>query len=266
MPELPAMENFRRSIEKEALNKKIKAVVIKKGRVVRIEEKDLSKTAIGQPLLEATRHGKYVFARIGPKSRNSWLSFHCGMTGYFEFPDKAADPQKISKAKLLLDFGTTSLAFYDPRMFGHVELIENPAAFIESHDLGPDVLDVTAAQFQDMLAKSAKPLKAFFLDQSIMAGIGNVYADEFAFHARIDPNRKAKSLSSKEGATLYRNLIKIFKLAIRKKAYLDHWDMLPKSWLVHYRKEGAACPNCNGPVKAYKSGGRDGYWCPGCQH
>jgi formamidopyrimidine-DNA glycosylase len=158
------------------------------------------------------------------------------------------------------------MAFYDPRMFGRVELIKNPSEIIEGHHLGRDALDVTKVQLRDFLSSSGKPLKAFFLDQSIIAGIGNVYGDEIAFQARINPNRKAKTLGISETDRLYRALVETLKTAIRKKAYLDHWDMLPSTWLVHYRKENAQCPRCKGTIKSYKSGGRDGFWCPECQN
>ena len=266
MPELPAMENFRRSIDKDGLNKKIVSVSAKRDRVVHADEKQLVKALTGQALREARRHGKYVFLRIGAGAKAQWLSFHCGMTGYFSYLKPDEDDKIVTKAKLLLRFGNgAALAFFDPRMFGRVELIKNPETFIADHSLGPDAADVTAGQFAAMLAVSGKPLKTLFLDQSVMAGIGNVYGDEIPFQAKLNPKRKANSLNSEEAARLYRRMTAILKTAIAKKAYLDHWDMLPRSWLVHYREDGAACPRCGGTITGYSAGGRDGYYCPACQ-
>lgn len=126
-------------------------------------------------------------------------------------------------------------------------------------------MKLTKTQFGEIMQSSGKSLKSFLLDQSFMAGIGNVYGDEIPFHAKISPKRNVDELSKTESAALYRSMTYILKTAILKKAYLDHWDMLPKSWLVHSREDGAQCPRCDGRIKAYKAGGRDGYYCPGCQ-
>jgi formamidopyrimidine-DNA glycosylase len=264
MPELPAMENFRRSIKKEALHRKINDVTVKRDRVVRVDEKELAGMLTGKSFEEVLRHGKHIFLRAGKAKKSVWLAFHCGMTGFFTFPDR--DDKALTKAKLAVRFKDNgAMAFFDPRMFGRVNLTESPEQFIEEHHLGIDASAVTAADFAGFLAASKKPLKTFFLDQSIIAGIGNVYGDEIPFQAKISPLRKANSLSKAEVARLYGAMTSVLKTAIAKKAYLDHWNMLPKSWLVHYREEGGACPRCGGTVKAYKAGGRDGYYCPSCQ-
>ncbi|MDB5490155.1 MAG: hypothetical protein JWO78_4 [Micavibrio sp.] len=265
MPELPAMENFRRSIEEEALAKKISTVSVKQDRVVRIKQVELARALKGKAFEETSRHGKHVFIRAGKGSKSTWLAFHCGMTGYFIFPSDQQD-QHLTKAKLLVGFRDGSaIAFFDPRMFGRVELIDNPENFIRDHHLGPDAMDVSAEEFSGFLAGSKKPLKTLFLDQSIMAGIGNVYGDEIPFQAKLSPKRKTNSLSKAEAGRLYRAMRKVLKIAIAKKAYLDHWDMLPKTWLVHYREENAHCPHCSSPIEHYTAGGREGYFCPGCQ-
>ena len=266
MPELPAMENFRRSIEQRSLGKKIVSVSVKKDRVVEFNQKTIEGKAVGQNLLEATRHGKYVFVRVGARSRQSWLVFHCGMTGYFTYPTSVDDEEKIDKAKLVLQFSNReALVFYDPRRFGKVELIEKPETFIEQHKLGIDAAAITGKQFRELISSSGKSLKSLFLDQSNIAGIGNVYGDEIPFHAKLSPKRSGDELTKTELSHLFKSFAGILKTATDKKAYLDHWDMLPKSWLVHYREDGATCPRCSHTIKSYKAGGRDGYYCPGCQ-
>ena len=193
MPELPAMENFRRSIEKEALHRKITEVSVKHDRVIDIKEENLLSLLSGKTFEEVLRHGKYVFLRAGNGKKTVWLSFHCGMTGYFTFQDRG-DKTPI-KAKLAISFKDGgSMAFFDPRMFGRVELIEGPEKFVGQHHLGIDAAAVSLADFSGFLAASKKPLKAFFLDQSILAGIGNVYGDEIPFQAKISPLRKANNL------------------------------------------------------------------------
>ena len=265
MPELPAMENFRRAIEAHGVGRKIVSVSSMKDRVLWVPPRTLSSLE-NLTLREARRHGKYVFIRAGAGQNAIWLSFHCGMTGKFVFFEPGDDPDNLSKAKLSFQFaGESGMAFFDPRMFGRIEDAGDPDEFIKAHGLGPDAGSITEADFVTLMSGSKKPLKVFFLDQSLMAGIGNVYGDEIPFQARLSPKCKADTLTKADIKRLYRAMTAVLKKATDKGAYLDHWDMLPKSWLVHYREAGAPCPRCDGQVEAYTAGGRDGFWCPGCQ-
>lgn len=260
MPELPAMENFRLLIEETALGRPIKAVTLGKGKVVKAGQTELDDILLGRKLREARRYGKLVFVAT---DKGGWLSFHCGLTGYFE---ALGDGDDAPKAKLLLRFEDGgALAFFDPRMFGRVEIVASPEDAIAAHDLGPDAMAIARDDFIDAAAQSGQPLKGFFLDQSILAGIGNVYADEILFRARLDPKAKAKTLDRKTAAKLYKDMRDVLTMATERKASLDNWDMLPPSWLARHREIGIACPRCGTPIADYTVGGRHGYFCPHCQ-
>ena len=254
------MENFRLLIEATSLGRAIVSVTLGKGKVVHATPEALDNILPGRKLKTARRYGKYVF--VGT-DKGAWLAFHCGLTGYFEALDGEDGGEK---AKLLLRFKDGgALAFFDPRMFGKVEIVESPEAFVAAQDLGPDAGAMARAEFIAALEKSGQPLKGFFLDQSILAGIGNVYGDEILFQAKIDPRAKAKTIDKKTAAALFTTMGKVLKTATDRKASLDNWHMLPPSWLARHRAVGIACPRCGHPVTDYTIAGRHGYWSPDCQ-
>lgn len=260
MPELPAMENFRQLVDDHALGRAIGSLSVGKGKVVKASVEDLTKALVGAKLTATRRYGKFVFVQ---SSCGSWLAFHCGLTGYFEIHDNHTDGEK---AKLLLKFADGgALAFFEPRMFGSVRLIDSPDNFIVGQGLGPDAGAISKQEFTDALAKSGLPLKGFFLEQSILAGIGNVYADEILFRQKLPPSTKAKTLDPKEAASLYKAMGDVLAMATERKASLDNWDMLPDSWLARHRAVGAVCPRCGGAIADNKIAGRHGYFCPACQ-
>jgi formamidopyrimidine-DNA glycosylase len=105
-------------------------------------------------------------------------------------------------------------------------------------------------------------LVAALMDQSVVAGIGNIYSDEILFHARLDPRMPARTVTDGESARLHRQLHRVLERAIEAHAQPDR---MPAGWLINAREDGAPCPRGAGTVRPYRAAGRTAYWCPECQ-
>jgi formamidopyrimidine-DNA glycosylase len=140
--------------------------------------------------------------------------------------------------------------------------VEDLDAFLKKRGLGPDALNVNLAQFQELFAKHRGNVKAALLNQQLLAGIGNIYADEILFRARIHPATNIVDLNDKTRAALFRATHYILEKAIAVNAEADR---LPKSWLLFRRHEGGKCPRCGRKLNTAKIGGRTTWFCAHCQ-
>ncbi len=253
MPELPDVESFKRYASRISKGKRIKKVSSKRGRVVKASKKSLSKLE-GKRIKKASRHGKYLFIDTG----SSVLVLHFGMTGHMEYYDSSEKEPEHSQ--LVLDFaGSRSLAYINIRKLGRVWLAGSRKSFIEEHDLGPDAMSLTKKRFMGIIKSSGGIIKTALMDQSSIAGIGNIYSDEILYQAGIHPERKASKLKDKEIDRIYNAMKRVVKTAVRHKAQPDDF---PASYLTGRRKSGAKCGKCRGRIRKKTIGGRSGYYCP----
>ena len=218
------------------------------------------------------RRGKYLI--FGLDSGQS-LVIHLRMTGTLSFMSKPPEGPQKQHLRLLFAFsGGNFLAFNDMRRFGRAFIL--PAAEATGYwtKLGPEPLErtFTAAKLRRLLAGSRRPVKSFLLDQSKIAGIGNIYTDETLFLAKIRPTRPANSISGSEATRLRNSIRSVLRSAISLKGssistYRDakgSTGSFQNTFKVHTR-EGEPCPVCKTPVKKIKVGGRGPYFCPACQ-
>lgn len=265
MPELPDVENFKRYLDATALHKKIEKVKVGSHKILHgISGPRLAKTLAGHALESTHRHGKHLFAGL---DNGDWLALHFGMTGHLAyFKDLADDPKHD---RLRLDFANGyHLAFVNQRLFGSVELTGDPGTFVEAAGLGPDALDdsLDEGAFRELFAGRRGQVKSALMDQSLMAGIGNVYSDEILFQAGIHPKTRIDNINPKEISKLYRTMRRVLEKAIDCGAGSEELlERLPRSYLLIRREDGAKCPRCGGTIKKIKSAGRTGYYCPACQ-
>ncbi len=261
MPELPDVEVFKRRLVENALNQRIDGVAVQNRRVLAsLSPSRLQTDLAGHRFRAARRHGKHLFAQIdaGP-----WLAMHFGMTGeikYFTGDDPTPDLDRVR-----IDFvNGAHLAYYDQRLLGRLRLIEDPDRFIADKPLGPDALDADFdfRAFATILDKARGGIKALLMDQTLIAGIGNIYSDEILFQARIHPQMKVAALDASQRREVYRAMKAVLKKAIARDA---DPDKLPADYLIPHRRAGAACPRCGGNVARLSLGGRSSYFCPRCQ-
>lgn len=263
MPELPDVENFTRYLKRHGLDKRIEAVAVTAPRILKgVSAEALQRALKGRKLESAQRHGKHLLAAVDD---GHWLAFHFGLTGRLEhFESDAADPEHD---RLRLDFtGGEHLAFVNQRLLGAVEWTEDADEFIRAKKLGPDALALTERRFHDALRTKRGTVKAALMDQSLVAGIGNIYSDEILYHARLHPRTPTGDLDDKALRRLYRQMRRVLRMAVDKGAGTEDVERrVPRTWLLPRRRKGADCPRCGGKIAALKVQSRTTYFCPRCQ-
>jgi formamidopyrimidine-DNA glycosylase len=259
MPELPEVETFRRYIDATSLHQRIVRVEVQSADLLKdVSARRLSRRLKGRCFESTRRHGKHVFARAD----EAWLRLHFGMTGslrYFKGEDKAPPHTRV----LFVFDKEYRLAFEDQRKFGEIGLVDDADEFLKRRELGPDALDVAFSEFKQTIGKHHGALKSTLLNQRVIAGIGNIYADEILFQARIHPATKTARLGDKALKRLFGTMRRVLEKAIECQA---NGNEMPRSWLVLHREKGGKCPRCGRELKSSKIGGRTAWFCPNDQN
>lgn len=244
MPELPEVEMYRRYFEKHALRQPVARVRVLDERILgRTRKAAFVRGLTGKSFRSVARHGKHLFADAG----NSWLHLHFGMTGDLAYYDDGEAPRF---SKVIFDFRDGGhLAFEDMRIFGYAELSSDPKTYVRELGLGPDPLEMNLRQFRERLAGRKGAIKAVLMSQNIIAGVGNLYADETLFRSGVDPRRPANEVDL---GIIFRNLKRVLADAIGGK-----W----RGFLVEVREDGERCPKCGGTIARMVVGGRTTYYC-----
>jgi len=263
MPELPEVEIYSRYFAEHALQQRIERVRVRDDRILGDIRKDKFASSLrGRTFSRVRRHGKHLFAEaIGRQEPATWLHLHFGMTGDLAY--YTVDEPRF--ARVVFDFDNGShLAFEDMRLFGVVDVTPDPDAFIAEHRLGPDPLDptFTLRRFRQLLAPRRGAVKALLMSQDIIAGVGNLYADETLFQTSIHPRRAVDRLSDAEVKAIFASMRRILREVISRKARNAGY---PPRYLVHHREEGDRCPACGGVIHRTVVFGRTTYFCSGHQ-
>lgn len=257
MPELPEVTYYKKYADATALHQEIVEVDPADSKIAQASKKEFEEALLHQKLEKSHRHGKYLMLTL---SNGKILVFHFGMSGSFEY----IKHDKLPKyAHFTLIFSDNSrLCFTCPRKLGKVYLSESLEAFKKEHKLGVDAMDLDLKTFQKLLFNKRGSIKGALLDQHLIAGIGNMYADEILFQTKIHPNAGINQLSEAEIKALYKNVHPVLKTVIKSQT---EESALPENYLTPHRKSGADCPNGNSKIKKIKVAGRSTYFCPECQ-
>lgn len=270
MPELPEVETISRELQ-EVVGRRIVAAEVRWARTVACPEVDsFDRRLSGQTITAVGRRGKWLVLTL---DGGEALLIHLRMSGrlILEPADAADDP--YARVLLTLDDGCR-LRFSDPRKFGRVALTADPATILGA--LGPEPLDaaLTPERFAAMLAARRTRLKPLLLDQRFLAGLGNIYADEALWRARLHPLRPAQTLSADEAARLLAAIRAVLTQAIeRRGTTMDDGGYvsargLPGDFagqIAAYGQKGQPCPCCQTPIERIVVGGRGTHFCPHCQ-
>jgi formamidopyrimidine-DNA glycosylase len=259
MPELPDVESFKRYLDATSLHQRIIGVDVRSAYVLKgISTRELTRRLKGRCFESTCRHGKHLFVR---SDSDLWLRLHFGMTGSLRYVQHKEQAPKHTR--VLFVFATAHrLAFEDQRKFGEVGLLKDVDEFLKKRALGPDALDISLPQFKEIFGKHRGAVKTILLNQKLIAGIGNIYADEILFRARVHPATQVSALKEKTVAKLFRAARDILKTAIDAKADVD---LMPKSWLLPHRGKGGKCPRCGRELRSAVIGGRTAWFCTRCQ-
>jgi len=271
MPELPEVETIARTLEPAVRGRVITGVeLLYRPLLRRGGRKDLDALR-GQRVLGVDRWGKMLL--IACESGRT-LVFHLKMTGQFLFAAPGEARDKHTRLVVRFEDGKNELRFRDVRKFGFLLCLEgDPEAVCgELACLGPEPLEVGLAEFAAILGRRTGRIKSLLLNQTVIAGIGNIYADEMLFDSRIHPETLASSLGNRAVERLYDSMKKILKLAIAEKGstlqdYRDAEGNAGNFQFFHrvYDRKGESCVVCGTPVRMKRIGGRSSHFCPKCQ-
>ena len=214
---------------------------------------------------EIGRRGKYLLL---PLDSGETFIIHLGMTGGLSVQPAPREPDPMVRHTFSLDDGRV-LWFRDPRKFGHLWLVTDVREALPQ--LGPEPLseDFTVESLADKFRGKGAPVKALLLEQSVAAGLGNLYVDESLYRSGIHPARQAGSLNSGEVARLRDSIVSTLESAfsIYDRARDEHWPEPPSAlhtWSIP-RKEGEPCPRCGGSIATLRVRARGTFFCPACQ-
>lgn len=261
MPELPEVETVVRSISPFLLGQRIVRAEVRSHRVTRQPFEEAETGLAGAVIESISRVGKQIFVHLD----RGTLYIHLGMTGRLLW--NGVD-DKFTRA--LLDFEAGRLIFHDIRQFGRFEFYGDVPARLT--DRGPDALTVDFDTFYERLTKYKASIKAVLLNQRFVAGVGNIYADEILFAARVHPRASARRISRKRAQSLHQNTLEILGAAVAAKGssisdYVDAEGNRGNFQLAHlvYGRAGEPCSRCARPIRRAVIAQRGTHYCPHCQ-
>jgi formamidopyrimidine-DNA glycosylase len=265
MPELPEVETIKRELEKAVLGKKIIEVCVHNPAVIRQPSAEKFKKELsGVSIKNILRKAKVLILEL---SNGKSLAIHLKMTGQLIYPGDG----KKSRVGFKLADGKM-LDFNDQRLFAELRLLDDWHTLKFIQKLGPEPFDITEEEFKKMLVSKKIKIKPLLMDQTFISGVGNLYAAEALFRAKIHPQRPASSLSDKEKENLFQEIKDTLSEAIKYKgSSVDQYVQLSgqRGDYVQYHKvydrEGKPCLVCKTPIKRISLGGRGTYFCPKCQ-
>jgi formamidopyrimidine-DNA glycosylase len=261
MPELPEVETVVRSLRPHVVGRTILSAEVRSRRVTRQDFAMVSAALAGRQILGVRRQGKQIFIDLDI----GVLYVHLGMTGKLLWDAK---PGKYTRAILDLEKGI--LLFDDVRQFGRFEYYASIPEFLTGK--GPDALAIDFETFHSRLRQRRGAIKALLLNQSFLAGVGNIYADELLFAARVHPKTSVSHISKRRSAIIHRQLLEILRQAIdlRGSSISDYVDASGTSGdfqRLHrvYGRAGKPCPVCGAPIRRAVIAQRGTHYCPRCQ-
>ncbi len=281
MPELPEVETVRRGLEQQTQGFEISRVEVHRARAIASPANPAAFAAAlcGCRVGAWSRRGKYLMSQLsrGGKEAGSW-GVHLRMTGQFlwlETPKPACSHTRVQ----LFAASNQELRFVDTRSFGQMWWVP-PGQPLDSvitglGRLGPEPFSpaFNAAYLAERLRGSSRPIKNALLDQALVAGVGNIYADESLFAAGIRPTTTSGSLGVSQLECLRQALVEVLETSIGAggTTFSDFRDLKGNNgnyggvaWV--YRRGGEPCRRCHTPIQRQKLGGRSSHWCPSCQH
>lgn len=285
MPELPEVETIRGDLSRWLCSKRVIGLAVVKPRLLKNPLALFRHQLVGATIVKVTRRAKMLCMEL---SSGHTLVLHLKMTGQLVYKSRAGRltvgghpiagvtgvPNRYTYVTLKFNDGSR-LFFNDVRQFGYWKLIPSHSLEAVFKHLGPEPLsaDFTPVVFQHALRRKQRTtIKAALLDQSVIAGIGNIYADESLFMARLRPSRRVRSLSRREVAKLYQAIRQVLQRAVRARgtsfnSYVDGLGRAGTYWdkrLVYGRK-GEPCPRCKRPIVKTVVAGRGTHYCKHCQ-
>lgn len=277
MPELPEVETVVRDLRPRVVGRTITGATVHWRRTIATPSpREFARQIRGSRIVAITRRGKYLVFRLRGRDvarrgvTEKYLLVHLRMTGGFRLDPRGARRDKHMHVHLQLDDGR-ELRFRDPRKFGRMWLVDDPARVTAK--LGPEPLDISAKAFAARFEKRRGHLKPLLLDQTFLAGLGNIYVDESLWYARLHPLRAAETLTPVERGRLYRAIQRVLTRAIAVGG--TSIDVMYQrvngasggfqDSLRAFDREKRPCRRCGTPIVKTVVAQRGTHFCPACQ-
>ena len=291
MPELPEVETIVRDLRPQLTGRRIESVRLARDPAIRARVVRYPSAATfvrrlrGRTIKTVLRRGKYIVLPLEPAAAETFapngalgdqMIVHLGMTGHLRVWEPEETPVKHTHFRALLDSGL-ELRYDDPRQFGRLvvgTMDELIAARAFPRRLGPEPIhgDLTEAEFERLVKARRRPVKSALLDQSFLAGVGNIYADEACFRAGIRPSRWTHRLTVRERRALYEAIQYVLENSIAARGssiinYVDGFGLRGSNQekLLVYGRSGEPCLRCGTPLLGTRLAGRGTVYCRKCQ-
>jgi formamidopyrimidine-DNA glycosylase len=277
MPELPEVEAVARTLRPLVGQRRIRCVHVLHAIATKPQNPSLARIAEGQRILSVQRKGKYLWLQL----THGIVTLHFKLDGHLLWFSTAKQMAEVANqlnsgvhVDVAFELDKGVLAFADQRHFGRVQVWKSAEACPALAGLGVDAIspDFTAALLTDSLVASKRPLKEFLLDQTHVAGIGNIYSSESLWHARLDPRRRANSLNPPESRRLHKAIVSVLARALECCLHpppdfrdANWWFQGLEQILRVYGREGKPCRRCANEIKRIAQGGRSTFFCAHCQ-
>jgi formamidopyrimidine-DNA glycosylase len=272
VPELPEVETIVRELRPKLVGRRITAIWVGKKNLRRPWNRRWTPGLIGKKIQGVARRGKWILLQL---DNQGYLVFHLGMTGQLTVVPAPQASAPHTHVVMDLDRRGMQLRFRDIRRFGCAAVLANQArmeSFFHNSGLGPEPFDLEVGYWQSCLARTNRCLKALLLDQRVLAGVGNIYADEALFEARLHPRLLGRKVRSAEAGRLRHAIVTVLNRAIDKRgsSIRDYVDGSGREGEYQnefrvYGRAGQPCVRCGRPIRRIRLAGRSTYFCPNCQ-
>ncbi len=264
MPELPEVETIARTLRPELVGREIISAHLFWNRTLATPSpQQFDRQIAGQQILAVGRRAKYLHLQLSA----GHLFFHLRMSGDLWIKDAALPPETHDRLRLALSDGR-ALVFNDTRKFGRIWLVDDPDQVIGR--LGPEPFDpaFTAQTLYEALRQRRRQVKPLLLDQSFLAGLGNIYTDEALHLSGVHPQRVSDTISVDEAERLFRAVRTVLQLGIEHNGASIDWVYRGGNFQNHFRvydRAGQPCPVCGTPIQRMTVSQRGTHFCPTCQ-
>jgi formamidopyrimidine-DNA glycosylase len=274
MPELPEVETVAQGLRQRALGRRITAVEVRHAGAIAGSPEEFAATLKGRRLVQVSRKGKAIAVELDAEDGSAprFLLVRLGMTGQLTVTPRDAPIEPHTHVFLALDDGREELRFRDTRRFGRLRSLTQPELEKVLGALGPDAQKVTEAQFRAAMRGRKGAIKSWLMNQSLLAGLGNIYADEALFGARIHPLAQPGRVSAAKAHQLYKAVRKVLERAVRLggTTFSDYLDLEGRAGaflkkLLVYQHTGEPCRRCGHAIRRMVIAGRSSHYCARCQ-
>ncbi len=274
MPELPEVETVAQGLQKRALGRRVAQVEVRHSGVIIGSPDDFTERLSGRTIAAVRRKGKVLVLALDSANGREpeFLMIRLGMTGQVTVQPRQMPLESHTHVVMALDDGREELRFRDARRFGNLRILTSGEMEKILTALGPDAREITEEQFFRAMRGRHGAIKSWLMNQQMLAGLGNIYADEALFAARVHPLAQPGRVSPDAARRLFRAVRRILDRAVNLQgtSFRDYVDIegQPGNFAMRlkvYQREGEPCRRCRAPIRRIVIAGRSSHFCPRCQ-